>query len=454
MNKISVIIKREYVTRVRKKSFIIMTILAPLLMAGIIIIPTVLMIGQEGDYKKIAVIEEKSDLFKGVIKNTKEAEFIYLENTRFEDIKDSIYNKSYYGVLFISPEIINIPNAIQLITEKQPPIGLLEHIERSLEKEIEKQKLVAYNIGNLDEIMKNIETDVSIQTKKIDESGEVKESSTGIAMALAYIFGLLMYMLVFIFGSQVMRGVIEEKTSRVVEVIISSVKPIQLMMGKIIGIALVGLTQFLIWVFLTVAIVTVMKSTILDQPGITEITQSIPQNMMDNSQTAPLNVKTQEISPELKEFTKLFDSALNQPWLLIIFSFIFYFITGYLLYASVFAAIGSAVDNETETQQFMLPVTIPIIIALMVAMGTMQNPESPLAFWCSMIPLTSPIVMMARIPFMSQGQYWEIAVSMIIMIITFIGFVWMAAKIYRTGILMYGKKTSWKEMWKWLRYSG
>jgi ABC-2 type transport system permease protein len=454
MNKISVIIKREYLTRVRKKSFIIMTILAPLLMAGIIIIPTVLMIGQEGDYKKIAVIEEKSDLFKGVIKNTKDAEFIYLENTRFEDIKDSIYNKAYYGVLYISPEIINIPNAIQFITEKQPPIGLLEHIERSLEKEIEKQKLVSYNIGNLDEIMKNIETDVSIQTKKIDESGEVKESSTGIAMALAYIFGLLMYMLVFIFGSQVMRGVIEEKTSRVVEVIISSVKPIQLMMGKIIGIALVGLTQFLIWIFLTVAVVSFMKTVVLDQSGITEITQSIPQNMMDNSQTAPLNVKTQEISPELKEFSKLFDSALNQPWLLIIFSFIFYFITGYLLYASVFAAIGSAVDNETETQQFMLPVTIPIIIALMVAMGTMQNPESPLAFWCSMIPLTSPIVMMARIPFMSQGQYWEIGVSMLIMIVSFLGFVWMAAKIYRTGILMYGKKTSWKEMWKWLRYSG
>lgn len=455
MNKISVIIKREYVTRVRKKSFIIMTILAPLLMAGIIIIPTVLMLGQDGDYKKIAVIEEKSDLFKGVIKNTKDAEFIYLENTKFEDIRDSIYRKAYYGVLYISPEIINIPNAIQLISEKQPPIGLLEHIERSLEKEIEKQKLEAYNIGNLDEIMRSVETNVSIQTKKIDESGAVKETSTGIAMALAYIFGLLMYMLVFIFGSQVMRGVIEEKTSRVVEVIISSVKPIQLMMGKIIGIALVGLTQFLIWVFLTMAIVTVVKSVITDKSGGSEeISQVVPGNIMEGGQTIAVNAKTQDISPELKEFSKLFDSALNQPWLLIIFSFIFYFITGYLLYASVFAAIGSAVDNETETQQFMLPVTVPIIIALMVAMGTMQNPESPLAFWCSMIPLTAPIVMMARIPFMSQGQYWEIAVSMLIMVVSFIAFVWMAAKIYRTGILMYGKKTSWKEMWKWLRYSG
>lgn len=452
MNKISVIIKREYVTRVRKKSFIIMTILAPVLMAAIIIVPTILMMNQEGDFKKIAVIEEKTDLFRGVIKNTMDAEFVYLTNTKFEDLKDSIYNKAYYGVLYISPEIINIPNAIQLISEKQPPIGLLEHIERALEKEIEKQKLVAYNIDNLDEIMKTIETNVSIQTKKIDETGEVKDTSTGISMALAYIFGLLMYMLVFIFGSQVMRGVIEEKTSRVVEVIISSVKPIQLMMGKIIGIALVGLTQFLIWVFLTAAITMGIKSVILDKSGITEISQTIPQNFMEGNQNLSPDVKTQDISPELKEFSKLFDSALNQPWLLIIFSFIFYFITGYLLYASVFAAIGSAVDNETETQQFMLPVTIPIIIGLMVAMGTMQNPESPLAFWCSLIPLTSPIVMMARIPF--GVPYWQIGLSMILMVVTFLGFVWMAAKIYRTGILMYGKKSSWKEMWKWLRYSG
>jgi len=446
------IIKRELKTKLMNKSFIIMTILAPVLMAAIIIIPTVLMMNQEGDFKKIAVIEEKSDLFRGVIKNTKDAEFVYLANARFEDLKDSIYNKAYYGVLYISPEIINIPNAIQLISEKQPPIGLLEHIERSLEKEIEKQKLLAFNIDSLDEIMKTIETNVSIQTKKIDETGVVKETSTGIAMAMAYIFGLLMYMLVFIFGSQVMRGVIEEKTSRVVEVIISSVKPVQLMMGKIIGIALVGLTQFLIWVFLTAAIASGIKSVIHDKSGMTEISQTIPQSLMGGSQNLPENVKIQDVSPELKEFSKLFDSALNQPWLLIIFLFIFYFITGYLLYASVFAAIGSAVDNETETQQFMLPVTIPIIIGLMVAMGTMQNPESPLAFWCSLIPLTSPIVMMARIPF--GVPYWQIGLSMLLMVVTFIGSVWMAAKIYRTGILMYGKKTSWKEMWKWLRYSG
>lgn len=452
MNKISVIIKREYLTRVRKKSFIIMTILAPVLMAALIIVPTVLMLNQEQDYKKIAVIEDGSDLFRNVIRNTETLEFIYLENVKVDDLKDTFEQAGYYGILYISPEIINTPNAVQLLSKKQPPIGLLEHIESALEKEIERQKLLTYNIENLDEIMKNIETRVSVQTKKVDDLGNVKDTSTGISMALAYIGGFLMYMLVFIFGAQVMRGVIEEKTSRVVEVIVSSVKPVQLMMGKIIGIALVGLTQFMIWVFLTIAIVGVLRSTLLEKSNLTEVTQNVSRNLMTEEQEIALKTQQSEINPELAEFSKLFDSAMNQPWGLIIVSFIFYFITGYLLYASIFAAIGSAVDNETETQQFMLPVTIPIILALMVAMGTMQNPESSLSFWCSIIPLTSPIVMIARLPFGVPS--WQLIVSMILMILTFLAFVWMAAKIYRTGILMYGKKTSWKEMWKWLRYSG
>jgi ABC-2 type transport system permease protein len=452
MNKISIIIKREYMTRVRKKSFIIMTILAPVLMAAIIIVPTLVMVNQEQDFKKIAVIENGSDLFKGVIKNSKTLEFVYLENVKLDDIKNSFEQAGYYGVLNISPELVNTPNAITLISKKQPPINDLQYIENALEKEIERQKLMTYNIANLDDIMKNVETKVSIQTQKIGDSGEVKSTSTGIAMALAYIGGFLMYMLVFMFGSQVMRGVIEEKTSRVVEVIVSSVKPVQLMMGKIVGIALVGLTQFMIWIFLTIGIVGVLKTTILKKTDLTEVSQNVSKSLMTDGQQSVVATQSTQINPDLAEFSKMFDSAMNQPWGLIIISFIFYFITGYLLYASVFAAIGSAVDNETETQQFMLPVTIPIILGLMVAMGTMQNPESSLSFWCSMIPLTSPIVMMARIPF--GVPLWQLAVSMGIMVITFIAFVWMAAKIYRTGILMYGKKTSWKEMWKWLRYSG
>jgi len=452
MNKISTIINREYLTRVSKKSFIIMTILAPILMAALIVVPTILMSSQEMDYKKIAVIEENTDLFRGSLKNTKTLEFVYLDDVNVNDLKKTFEEAGYYGILYISSELVNTPNAIQLISKKQPPIADLQYMENSLEKEIEKQKLMAYNIENLDEIMKNVESNVSIQTQKIDDSGQIKDTSTGIAMALAYIGGFLMYMLVFMFGSQVMRGVIEEKTSRVVEVIVSSVKPVQLMMGKIIGIALVGLTQFLIWILLTVAIVGVVKSTVFKDRKITEIAQTVPQNLMDEDQPATAQQQIEQANPQLSEFSRMFESAMNQPWGLIIFSFIFYFITGYLLYASVFAAIGSAVDNETETQQFMLPVTIPIILALMVAMGTMLNQESSLSFWCSIIPLTSPIVMIARIPFGVPA--WQIILSMALMVVTFIAFVWMAAKIYRTGILMYGKKTSWKEMWKWLRYSG
>jgi ABC-2 type transport system permease protein len=331
-------------------------------------------------------------------------------------------------------------------------MALLERISGSMKKELEKQKLLTYNIQNLDSILTQIRTNVSVSTQLVDEAGKTTETSTGIAMVLAYIGGFMMYMLVFIFGSQVMRGVIEEKTSRVVEVIVSSVKPYELMMGKIIGIALVGLTQFMIWIILTVGAVTVVKSTLLNKTNLPEITQNVQQDVMSPNQQVISAGQAAEISPELAKFSKLFDNAMNQDWLLIFLSFVFYFITGYLLYASVFAAIGSAVDNETETQQFMLPVTIPIILALLVAMGTMQNPESSLSFWFSIIPLTSPIVMMARIPFGVPA--WQIALSMALMVITFVAFVWMAAKVYRTGILMYGKKTSWKELWKWLRYSG
>lgn len=450
MNKIALIIKREYITRVRKKSFIIMTLLTPFLFALIFIIPALVMTNEDKEFKKIAVIEDGSDLFTNVIPDTRDVDFEYLTGVRLNDIKNTFSEMGYYGILYISPDLVTNPDAIQLISRKQPPIGLLDHISGSLEKEIERQKLLAYNIENLDEILRTINTSVRVQTIKMDETGAARETSTGISMALAYIGGFLMYMLVFMFGSMVMRGVIEEKTNRIVEVIVSSVKPVQLMMGKIIGVALVGLTQFALWIVLTLALVMVVKTNLLPEGAMQQI-QQLPQSLAEADQAVPGATAT--VTPEqLTEFQQIFAGALNQPWGLIIFSFIFFFLTGYLLYASVFAAIGSAVDNETETQQFMLPVTIPIILGLVVAMGTMQNPESSLSFWFSIIPLTSPIVMMARIPF--DVPAWEIALSMGLMLITIIGVVWMAAKIYRTGILMYGKKTSYKELWKWLTYKG
>lgn len=448
MNKISIIIGREYSTRVKKKSFIIMTFLTPVLMASIFLVLILMMSDKDKNFKKIAVIEDGSDLFKGVIPNTDDAEFVYLPGANVNDLKSKFESEGYYGILYISPQIIDTPNAIELISKKQPAISLLDHITNSMEKEIERQKLLAYNIQDLDQIMKSVKTDVNIKTIKIDESGKVKETSTNVSMILAYFSGLLMYMLVFMFGAQVMRGVIEEKTSRVVEVIISSVKPFQLMLGKIIGIGLVGLTQFAVWVLLTVGIVSVVQSQAISKDKMEQV-QQMPQSFGQQGQ--PIPESTLALAGNTpNEGEKMWSAALEQNWALIIPVFLFFFITGYFLYASLFAAVGSAVDNETETQQFMLPLTIPIILGLVVAMGTMQNPESSLSFWFSIIPFTSPIVMVARIPF--DVPYWEIALSMGLMIITFLGCVWMAAKIYRTGILMYGKKTSYKEIWKWLKY--
>ena len=450
MNKISVIIEREYISRVRKKSFIIMTLLAPLLLATLFIVPTLIMTSDKQDFKKIAIVEDGSDIFRGVLKSTEDVEFVYLEKADINELKSNFSELGYYGVLYINNLVVTVPNAVSLISAKQPPIGLLDNISSKMEKELERQKLKALNVENLEEILTSIRSNVDIQTIKIDEAGNIKETSTGVAMALAYISAFLMYMLVFMFGAQVMRGVIEEKTSRVVEVIVSSVKPVQLMLGKIIGIGLVGLTQFVLWAILSAGAIYVLKTTIMPKADAPEITQSMPESIISSNSQLPDEVKEATKNAEMQEFEQLFQNASNQRWWLIIPSFIFYFITGYFLYASIFAAIGSAVDNETETQQFMLPVTIPIILGLLVAMGTMQNPESELAFWCSMIPLTSPIVMMARLPF--DVPMWELALSMGLMVVTFLTFVWMAAKIYRTGILMYGKKASYQEIWKWLKY--
>ncbi|HUS86656.1 MAG TPA: ABC transporter permease [Bacteroidales bacterium] len=449
MSKISIIIRREYLTRVRKKSFIIMTLLTPLLIAALIVVPVIIMENDDKDFKRIAVIEDGSNLFTNAIPGRTDVEFDYLKNRKIDELKNSFEKEGYYGILYISPLVVNVPQAIQLVSKKQPPLDLLQHIERAVEKKIENEKLLGYNIENIDEILKAVKADVSVQTIRIDDKGEIKETNTGIAMALAYIGAFMMYMVVLMFGVQVMRGVFEEKNSRIVEVIISSVKPVQLMIGKIAGIALVGLTQFAVWIILTIGVVTVVKSTVLPD-NTRELTETVSRSVMSQESIPGVEEVQANLSDQNEVIVNLFRSLLNVNWPLIIFSFIFYFIFGYLLYASVFAAIGSAVDTETDTQQFMFPIMLPIILGLFVAMGTMQNPESSLSFWFSIIPFTSPIVMMARIPF--DVPLWEIFLSMAILAATFVGFVYMAAKIYRVGILMYGKKVSWKEMIKWIRY--
>ena len=425
-----------------------MTLLAPLFMAAMFIVPVWIMSRDDAEEKVIAVVEDKTNMFKDVIPNSQYLKFEYLEDATLDDLKTNFSDKGYYAVLYISPKVAYIPNAVQLISHKQPPLDLTIHIANALEKEIEQKKLEAYDIKDLDKILKAVSTNIHVQTIKISDDGTEKETSTGLAMGIAYIGGLLIYMLTFIFGAQVMRGVIEEKTSRVVEVIISSVRPFQLMMGKILGIGLVGLTQFVLWIIITGILITAAQSFLLpDDVG--QTTQAITENIMSAApveQTQVPVVQTQEFN----EIQQVFNSLHNINWGLILSSFLFYFLGGYFLYASLFAAVGSAVDNETDTQQFMLPITIPLILGLFVAMGTFQNPESSVAFWFSFIPLTSPIVMMARLPF--GVPYWELILSMTILVLTFLGTTWLAAKIYRTGILMYGKKTTYKELWKWLRY--
>lgn len=454
MSNVSTIIQREYSTRVKKKSFIIMTVLTPLIFVALFIIPVLIMGNQDKEFKKIAVVEEDGELFKGVLKDRDDVDFVYLENTDVNQLKSSFEEAGYYGVLYISPLVTNVPQAVQLISKKQPPMDLLQYIERSLEQDIENKKLLAYNIENIDNILKSVQTDVSVQTIRIDDAGETKETSTGVSMVLAYLGAFLMYIVVLLFGVQVMRGVFEEKNNRIVEVIISSVKPVELMMGKIIGIALVGLTQFSIWIILSFGILSIVQSTVLPD-NTREVSSQISQSVMSQGQVSQANTDTDQaagMSEQEQEFAKIFSNLMNVNWPLILVSFFFYFIFGYLLYASVFAAVGSAVDTDTDTQQFMFPIMLPIILGLFVAMGTMENPESSLSFWFSMIPFTSPIVMMARIPF--EVPVWEIVVSVAVLIATFIFFVYLAARIYRVGILMYGKKVSYKEMWKWIRYRG
>ncbi len=449
MNKIYLVIKREYLSRVKKKSFIIMTLLAPVFLAGIIIVPAWLMSRETTDVKKIAVVGEGSRLFYEKIPSTNSLKFDFLTDANPEDIKNDFSEQGYYGVLMISPKITYIPNAVELYSQKQPTMEITSYISNALEKEIEREKLEAYNIEDIDKILKEVKSDVKVQTILISDVGEEKKTSTGLAMGIAYISGLMIYMLTFIFGAQVMRGVIEEKTSRIVEILISSVKPFQLMMGKILGIALVGLTQFVLWVILTLAIVGIAQAALLP-----DMKAGSTQNQMVESIMSGVNEsageQVQAIQPQLNELQSLLESIKSMNWVLIIGSFIVYFLGGYLLYASLFAAVGSAVDNESDTQQFMMPITIPLLFGLFVSMSAFQNPDSSIVYWCSFIPFTSPMVMMARIPFGVPG--WELALSMIILLLSFLGTAWLAAKIYRTGILMYGKKPTYKEMFKWLRY--
>ena len=468
MNKIFLIIRREYLTRVRKRSFIIMTILGPILMATLFVLPVWIATRQD-EKRQIQVIDE-TGWFASRFEDTGNYKFIPI-TISLDEAKKSLLTDQNAAILYIPATQLTVPDKAVVYSDNPPTLNLKGYITNVMNREIEKHKLAAEirkeilhaspgKQSNADTtredlmsetILKNIHTDVELTTIKVSESGAEQKSYTEAYMIACMVFSILIYMFIFLFGAQVMRGVIEEKTNRIVEVIVSSVKPFQLMMGKIIGVAMVGLTQFLLWILFTVIIITAVQQAFPDKFKIQEpkvaINVANQMNPQAGDNSAVLNAdnnnnKTNVVLDAI--------SSINFPVLLC--AFIFYFIGGYLLYAALFAAIGSAVDNETDTQQFMLPITVPLIFAMVVAQAIINDPNGALAFWLSMIPLTSPVIMMVRIPF--GVPYWQIALSGGLLIAGFIFTTWLAARIYRTGILMYGKKVNYRELWKWMRYKG
>ncbi len=439
MNKILFILQREYLTRVKKKSFIIMSFVGPLLMAAMFVIPVLVATMEDDEQLKIAVLNE-GDTYKDKLKNTEAINFEYVKNKSLEQLKADFFKKEFDAILSIPSDLESSPDKLTIYSENQIKLSTLSYISNSLEDEIEAKRMSIKGINK--EMLDSIKTDLSINTITWNEEGEENESSTELSMAIGFISAMIIYMFIFMYGAQVMRGVMEEKTGRIVEIIISSVKPFELMMGKILGIALVALTQFALWIVLTFAIVMGANFAIASgdkQPTITELSQG----------TSTANVE-QMLEKSDSGMAGIMKKIYNLPYGMILFSFIFYFIGGYLLYASLFAAIGGAVDNETDTQQFMLPITVPLILSIIMVQAIIQNPNGSIAFWFSMIPFTSPIIMIIRVGF--GVAWWEMALSMFLLIITFIGTTWVAAKIYRTGILLYGKKVTYKELWKWLKY--
>lgn len=419
-----------------------MTFLTPLLIAGIYgLIGYFTYKGISDTHDKIAVVSTNTTL-KEKLASNKNTEYIYV-NQSLNELKSSIKKSDYDYVLYLPEFTLKEPKGIELFGVKQAGLSLNNRIARDIEELIRTQKLKESGIAQSD--LDQLKTSVDIETKKITtETGKEESSSAGASTIIAFIAGILMFMFIMLYGIQVMRGVIEEKTSRIIEVMISSVKPFQLMMGKIIGIALVGLTQFILWIVLTFTISTIAVTVFVDKGDVKKIAASTQAG-------SQLSTGTQIATPAQGPMADVQKSLAGLDFGKIVTVFIFFFIGGYLFYSALYAAIGSAVDSETETQQFMMPVMMPLLLGYALSLSVVTNdPYGNVAFWLSMIPFTSPIAMVVRLPYGVPG--WELALSMIILVIGFVGTVWVASRIYRVGILMYGKKTTFKEMFKWFTY--
>lgn len=446
MNKLPLIIKREYLAKVRNKSFVIMTFLSPILMVGMVVLIAYLTKINDDEKRIISVLNE-SDYFSNDFNSTQGTSFVKLRDIALEAAKDSTTHLGYYGLLYIPNEedLEKVASRSFLFTKETPNTSVLDKIEDVFQDRLRQRRL--HDLGVSTEDYAALDDRFEINTSTF----EGRQNLKGINEIKAFIgggFGYLIMMFIIIYGGFVMRSVIEEKTSRIIEVIISSVKPFQLMLGKIIGTSLAGITQFTIWIISGSILMLVAFSMFDIDPSSLNNGADLAQGM--GSGVAPL-VPTADQTMQLYA-QELFDI----PWVMLITFFLIYFVLGYLIYSSIYAAIGAAVDNETDTQQFIFPIILPLMLAIYVGFfSVFSNPHGQIAVAFSLFPLTSPIVMLMRLPGgIGEGgvPIWQLVLSILLLIGTFVGIVWLAAKIYRVGILMYGKKPTYKELFKWLKY--
>jgi len=445
---IGIIIRREYLNKVKKKSFLITTFLVPILVAGLTIGVMAVMMTTKEKTKTIAVVD-RSGIVLPYLEDTETIKYVDCSGQEADSIKLRLSNLGYDGLLSI-PALDTVAKTVNPDLFSTKPLGmdLTQNINNRLDKAVEDYRIASYDIEGLDEIMKAVKSDVKLHSYTVDESGKEKISEAGVYSIISMVLGIIIFMFVTMFGSMVMSAVIEEKQSRVVEVLVSSVKSTELMFGKIIGIALVALTQFLLWILLSGVIIGaaggIMKDKLIEQADPAELAQSlgVSPDQLDAVDFTQLAGTDNDMAMALDMFHSI-------PIGKIIIIFLVFFLFGYLLYASLFAAIGSAVENAEDTQQLQIPLTVPLMLGYIIALYAFKAPDSSIAFWASMFPFTSPIVMIARLPFGVPS--WEIAVSLGLLILTFVVCAWASAKIYKVGILMFGKKSSWKDLWKWLK---
>ncbi len=448
---IGVVISREYMTRVRKKSFLITTFLGPILFAALTVIPSLIMFFAEDKGKQIAVVDE-SGIVMPMLRSDDAYTFKDYSGHQPDSLKANLDALGADVLMVVSP-VIDSTRTVNVTTysKKALSVDMKSAIESQVDDAVEDYRISLYNIGDLRQIMEDVKADVSVTTYTIDDSGEAKLDSAEVKMIVSMLLGMIIYMFIAMFSGMVMSSVIEEKSSRVVEVLVSSVKATELLFGKIIGVAAVALTQFLLWIVLTGVIVSAVGG-IVGFDSIMGGQQQMTAMGVDSSamEAAGMSVDPSAMAAGLDTQDNSVLSALRElNYTEILLSFVIFFVLGYLLYASLFAAIGSSVENEADSSQLQIPVTIPLLLGFFIALYAFKSPDSPLAFWGSIIPFTSPIVMLARIPF--GVPLWELLLSIALLLLTFLGCAWISAKIYKIGILTFGKKSTFKDLWKWLR---